>query len=409
MGRLQVSTKLYAVVGLFSILIGSLCLVTIFASQRMGRAGTELHSSFLTVDALGRFRLMIERQRRIVDSAPAELERSRLKEQRQEFSNIVVQMQTMMENGVVLNNGGKPDADASRALGEMVRLGHEVISLAEKFAHDRAGAIAQGPYNQAAETLQGAVEKDQAERMTLSNEAATAVQETSRLSLLAVAIAGAGAMLLCPFGIWVTQRVVGRLALVRKAMMRLANGEQVIDIPGTEHADEVGAMAQALEVFRENLLQISELSDKAETVRSEAAETRRNDLNQIADEFEETVQRVAHSVAESSTSLQSVSRSLSEVASDTSSRAKVVLDQASETSDQIAAVVGATSHLNDSIGAIAESASLAATIAQKVGDDSLVIRERVSTLVAASARWMKWRKQSGPLPRRRTCLPSMRR
>ncbi|MBN8533186.1 MAG: methyl-accepting chemotaxis protein [Rhizobiales bacterium] len=382
MGILRISTKLYAVVGVFLALVMFLGGVTMMASQRMSMAGQELHSSFLAVDTLGGFKLLIERQRRIVESAPAELDRLRLKEQREELSSVSAKLLGILEEGKVLAGQGGPDAEASKHLNEMIRLGHEVVSLAEKFAHDRAGALAQGAFNSAADALQKRLERDQAERMIRSNEAALAVQDAAKLTLTAAAAVSLLALLLSPLGVLVTYRVVDRLAKIRASMLKLASGDQDTHVPFSQDRDEIGAMATALTVFKENIERISALSWETETMRAEAAEERRQQLDSIAAEFEETIQRVAHSVANSSTALQSVSQTLTEVSASTSERTRLVLDQASETSNQVGAVAGATTHLNSSISQIAEQASDAARTAKQVGEDSKVIRERVANLVA---------------------------
>jgi methyl-accepting chemotaxis protein len=382
MGLLKISTKLYAVVGVFLTLVISLGGITMMASQRMGQAGQELHNSFLAVDTLGAFKLLIERQRRIVESAPAELDRLRLKEQRDELSSVSAKLLGILEEGKVLSGPGGADPEAAKHLNEMIRLGHEVISLAEKFAHDRAGTLAQGGFNAAADALQKRLERDQAERLIRSNEASEAVQGAAKLTLMAAAAVSLLALLLSPLGVLVTYRVVDRLAKIRASMLKLASGDQDTHVPYCEDRDEIGAMAKALAVFKENIERISALSWETETMRAEAAEERRQQLDSIASEFEETVQRVAQSVAGSSTTLQTLSQSLTDVAASTSDRTRDVLDQASETSNQVSAVANATTHLNTSIGQIAEQASDAARTAQQVGDDSKVIRERVANLVA---------------------------
>lgn len=379
---LKISSKLYTVVGAFLLLVISLGGITMMASQRMGEAGQELHNSFLAVDTLGGFKLMIERHRRIVESAPAELDRLRLKEQREELSGVSAKLLGVLEEGKVLAGSGGADPEATKHLNEMIRLGHEVISLAEKFAHDRAGVVAQSTFNTAADALQARVERDQAQRLVRSNEAAAAVQDAAKLTWMAAATVGVIALMLSPLGALVTYRIVDRLANIRASMLKLAGGDQDTDVPYSTDHDEIGAMAKALVVFKENIERISALSWETETMRMEAAEERRQQLDSIASEFEETVQRVAQSVAGSSTTLQTLSQSLSEVAVSTSERTRQVLDQASETSNQVGAVAGATTHLNSSIGHIAEQASDAARTAQQVGDDSKVIRERVANLVA---------------------------
>ena len=75
----------------------------------------------------------------------------------------------------------------------------------------------------------------------------------------------------------VAKRVLQPLGRITNAMKRIANDELDIEVPGIKRRDEIGAMAHAVEVFRENGLKIRALSEEerasAEEARRRAAET----------------------------------------------------------------------------------------------------------------------------------------
>jgi methyl-accepting chemotaxis protein len=75
----------------------------------------------------------------------------------------------------------------------------------------------------------------------------------------------------------VLRRVLGPLGRITGAMKRIASDELEIDVPGIKRKDEIGAMAQAVEVFRENGLKIQALNADeraaAEVSTARAAET----------------------------------------------------------------------------------------------------------------------------------------
>src|SRR5262249_2799796 len=66
-----------------------------------------------------------------------------------------------------------------------------------------------------------------------------------QLGLLAVAMVMAGGMMAL-----VSRRVIGPLALVQEAMLKLAGGDFGVVVPGLDRKDEVGAMANAVERFK---------------------------------------------------------------------------------------------------------------------------------------------------------------
>jgi HAMP domain-containing protein len=59
----------------------------------------------------------------------------------------------------------------------------------------------------------------------------------------------------------VTNRVLRPIGRITRAMKRIANDELEIEVPGTKRRDEIGAMAHAVEVFRENGLKIRARSE----------------------------------------------------------------------------------------------------------------------------------------------------
>jgi methyl-accepting chemotaxis protein len=75
----------------------------------------------------------------------------------------------------------------------------------------------------------------------------------------------------------VINRVLRPLGRITNAMKRIANDELDIEVPGIKRRDEIGAMAHAVEVFRENGLKIRALGEEeratAEETQRRAAET----------------------------------------------------------------------------------------------------------------------------------------
>ena len=58
------------------------------------------------------------------------------------------------------------------------------------------------------------------------------------------------------------------------AMRRLASGELEVEVPATDRGDEVGRMAEAMLVFRQNAREASRLQGEAERVRAAGATVR---------------------------------------------------------------------------------------------------------------------------------------
>ncbi len=64
-------------------------------------------------------------------------------------------------------------------------------------------------------------------------------------------------VLIGPIGLATMHRVLSALAGITQAMIRLSRNDTTTVIPSRDDRDEVGAMARAVEVFKDNAIQSS--------------------------------------------------------------------------------------------------------------------------------------------------------
>ncbi|MGD4927045.1 HAMP domain-containing protein, partial [Xanthomonas citri pv. citri] len=74
------------------------------------------------------------------------------------------------------------------------------------------------------------------------------------VGLVAVLIASAGLIVM------VRRRVCAPIVSLTTRMSRLADGDVAEEIPGAERADEIGAMAAAVKVFKDNMIRADRLA-----------------------------------------------------------------------------------------------------------------------------------------------------
>ncbi|ORE97499.1 methyl-accepting chemotaxis protein [Aurantimonas sp. 22II-16-19i] len=91
-------------------------------------------------------------------------------------------------------------------------------------------------------------------------------------TLLAIVAVGA-------FTLATSRSIVGGLSLLGNAMRRLASGDKAIEIPGRQRGDEIGAMAGALQVFKESALAQDRLEREAEAARVDQEEAKQRQAN----------------------------------------------------------------------------------------------------------------------------------
>jgi methyl-accepting chemotaxis protein len=380
---LRISTKFYTIVGLLLASVLAQSASSILFAERMSASGDYLNTSFTSVDSLASFQSYIERHRRIVESAPAELDRNKLKATRIELADLGELVETKFAEALGRRDGNTNQAAAEVKMREMLRLGLDVVSLADSFAHDKATELAQGPYDKAGDAMQDFLQKEREDRLARVKQSAAVLDDIAQKSrMVAIGSALVALLLLAPLGFFTTLRIVSRLNRISAAMLGLARNDAMVEIPCRADKDEVGAMAAALVVFKDNVSQIVHLSADQEKLKQQSAEARRLELSDLADSFEGSVHRVVQSVAGASGSARASAEDLSRVAENTNARTLDVIHQAKTTASQITAVASATSQLAISITDVADRASGAASAAREVGEDSRAMQDRVAKLVA---------------------------
>jgi methyl-accepting chemotaxis protein len=156
---------------------------------------------------------------------------------------------------------------------------HQLATVAVGFGlkDDNAAAIkAMAPVDQKIAALVGEVA---ALNTRLAKEMATAskaVTQKAETAILMNYVVGFGALAIClALAVWISMFKISRpLGRMAERMGILANGDLAVEIEGQSRRDEVGAMAKAVQVFKDNALALRESEAQAEAQRRAAEEER---------------------------------------------------------------------------------------------------------------------------------------
>ncbi len=159
------------------------------------------------------------------------------------------------------------------------------------------------------------------------------------------------------------QGVSGPIGLITNTMKRLSDNDLEVDIPAQNMTNEIGQMAAAVQVFKDNAIRVKEM--EAEQVESEkrAEAEKRRTMNKMADEFLASVGGVVESVSSASTQLQSSAQSMTATSEEASGRATTVATASEEASTNVQTVASAAEELSSSIGEISRQVSQSTEIA----------------------------------------------
>ncbi len=196
-----------------------------------------------------------------------------------------------------------------------------------------------------------------------------------------------GIMLLTALISFVIARSISRpLARTTGNMMRLADGDKSITIEGTENKAEMGALARALAVFKDNALAMDQLALERAAQDERARAEKRQTMLDLADNFESSVQHVVGQVSAASVELQSSAQSMAGNTDQTTNQAALVSSASEQAFGNVQSVAAATEELSASISEISQQVTQSTNIASKAVAEAKQTDQTINGLAQASQR-----------------------
>ncbi|MEQ8348519.1 MAG: CHASE3 domain-containing protein [Sneathiellaceae bacterium] len=226
-----------------------------------------------------------------------------------------------------------------------------------------------------------------AEEEVLMKERAAANEETVGSSFTLIVSMTLGAIVVGLTFAWlIGGSIGGAVGRLTGAMGKLAGGDNSADIPGAERGDEVGEMARATLVFKQNAIEAERLREESAAREQEAAEEKREEMRQLADTFRSSVGAVIGSVSSSASELQDTATSMTATADQTNSLAVSVASASEEASTNVQTVAAASEELSASIGEITRQIGESSTISRRAVDTAEATNSKVGELANGASK-----------------------
>ena len=200
-----------------------------------------------------------------------------------------------------------------------------------------------------------------------------------------ILIASIGGAVLGMIMAWVMgDRLSRPIIAITGIMRRLADRDLEVEIPGQTRKDEIGQMAQAVQVFKTNAIRNDELEADARAQEERAKAEQRRFMNQTADSFTTSVGTILEAVAAAAVELQATATGMSQIATTASEQTTAVASASEEASGNVDSVASATEELNSSIEEINRQVVFSTEIAKKAVDQASETMRGIEELVEAS-------------------------
>ncbi|GAB2175822.1 methyl-accepting chemotaxis protein [Dongia sp. agr-C8] len=177
--------------------------------------------------------------------------------------------------------------------------------------------------------------------------------------------------------------VVRPVKAMTAAMASLAAGDLSAEIPGRDRKDEIGAMAGALGVLKENSLRAQQLSGEQGEAH-EAQRRRAEALEHLCRDFDAEMSKNLSDVAQSLQTMQHAVGSMAKSAEETAGEAGHANEASAQTASSVGSVANATGELSNTINEITRQVAESNQIAGEAANQARQTNEQIKGLAIAA-------------------------
>jgi methyl-accepting chemotaxis protein len=274
----------------------------------------------------------------------------------------------------------------AKPIDEFIRFRRELVRLAETQSVAEARAFGDNDANRdnrkALNDVLVSARKTNNEDLSRTSDELDAFYADRRALLIWTVVLGVSAGV--GVAAWIARAtIVAPIRKITEVMGRVAGGDLQGAVFGADRGDEIGDMARAVAVFRDNMQRNNAL-EAEKTEDGKRREQRQQAILAEIRAFDTAVTDSLSALAVAAQGLQGTSKSLTQTAEATARQAAAVAGASDSTSSNVQTVAAATEELTSSIAEIARQVSGASQVAADAADEAVETNARMSALVEAA-------------------------
>ena len=208
------------------------------------------------------------------------------------------------------------------------------------------------------------------------SEAFAAITDLEKLMIV---VALVGALAISTSGYFIAKSISTPINMMTARMTSLAEGEKESDIPGAERSDEIGDMADAVVVFKDNMIKADKLAEE-QRLEQEAKQKRAETIDELLHIFDEESTEALGIVASAAHEMSASANAMSEIAKNTSQQAGMASAATEQTSANVQSVATATEELAASANEINRQITQSTEIGVAAVDQAAQTNEMIQGL-----------------------------
>jgi methyl-accepting chemotaxis protein len=184
----------------------------------------------------------------------------------------------------------------------------------------------------------------------------------------------------------IRRNVIGPIVTLTVAMRQLAAGDTGTEIPNTTRRDELGAMARAVEIFKQAAIENARLRVEQDQVTARTSAARQATAAQLTKAFDAKVGKLVQSLKTSAKEMEETARSMSETAEEAGQVSKLATTFAEQTSNNVREMAAAADKFAASAREIGSRVSTSVSLVGKAVEDTRRTDNAVGILSQRSER-----------------------
>ncbi len=211
-----------------------------------------------------------------------------------------------------------------------------------------------------------------------SDALTTATNNTIRTAIITTGLIICGVLLV--IGLLVRWVISSPIKGLSGSMEKLASNDLTVSVIGTERGDEVGQMARAMQVFKDNATRMRDMEAEQEALKARAAAEQKALMHQMADQFEATIGAIVKSLAANVGELRTAADTMAGSASEASAQSSSIAASSEETAASMNSVAQAANELVSSIREIGQQTHESAQIAERAVEIANMSADQIAKL-----------------------------
>ena len=222
-----------------------------------------------------------------------------------------------------------------------------------------------------------------AQKNEVAGEAGRTADKTMTLMVAASFLALFAGVL---FAVLIARSTAKPILSMVSAMKTLAGGDTSVNIPGAGKQDEIGDMADAVQIFRDTMVRTREMEAETKAQEQRTKEHQREAMLEMADSFERSVGGLVQAIDTAAVQLESSAGVMSQTSRRTGEQSNAVAAAATQTSMNVQTVSAACEQLTASVTDISRQVVVSTRAAQNAVDSAERTGKTVEDLSDAARR-----------------------